>query len=230
MFEERRLRKIIKSHTKPSISFEDFCQRQGISSNEIVTGDGIKAKANNKTITISLSIVAVCLCVIVAIMLVIFLPRKSALRYFSVDMINEYVITDEQFKSNNVPTLINFSKVEQHDSILKAVPKDGSNLILGYSIRKFYYDIRQDSIIYKFNLDLTIRCYKGYLFEGNDNFNNLNKTYGDNCKYDLSVNNDKAYIYVTQGNYEYFITAREYENITPLTKENIELLITDILS
>ncbi len=60
-------------------------------------------------------------------------------------------------------------------------------------------------------------------------FESLKYKFGDTCSYDITDNDAEAYITVKSNGYEYFITVTEFGGITPITKENIELLVQEIL-
>ena len=53
--------------------------------------------------------------------------------------------------------------------------------------------------------------------------------YNIDFNYSIFDYNKSANISLKYGEYEYFITVNEYEGITPINKENIEILIQDIL-
>ena len=234
MFENRKIKKAIKKHRKPNISFDEFCEKNGIQSdsNNNINQGNTKVKVNVFGLSMGIISAFICIVVVITVLLLMLNNKPSPLpeiKYYGVDMVKEEKISYEEFVATDIPTLIDFSNVEQYGIISKVIPNDGEDLVLGYTVTHILYGFMRDEELFAFELMITIRCYKGYLFIGNEYFKDLNYDYTDNCKYDISANQEEAYIAVSSENCEYFIVVNEYEGITPVNKENIELLIQDIL-
>ena len=232
MFEDRKIKKVIKKRTKPEIPFEEFCKQRNIRLDNSVTQGSTKVKVN--VFGLGIGIMAVCVCIFAIIAISIFLPKNKPfplpeIKYYGADMVKENKISYEEFTVTDISTLIDFGKVEQYGAIMLFTPIDGEDLVLGYTFNNILYGFWKGGELYAFEITLTIRCYEGYLFAGNEFFEDFQYTYKESCKFSIAVNNEEAYIFVASDEYEYFITTKEYEGITPINKENIELLIQDIL-
>lgn len=234
MFENSKIKRAIKKHRKPNKSFNEFCEKNGIqsdSNNSIKQGD---TKVKGNVFGLSMGIISACICIVAVIAILLLMPNNKPsqlpeIKYYGVDMVKEDKIGYEEFVATDIPTLIDFSKVEQYGVITMAVPVDGENLVLGYNVNDILYGFWKNEQLYAFRLILTIRCYETYLFSGYDNFNDPMFQYNTECHYSIFDHNMSANISIKNGKYEYFITVKEYEGITPVNKENIELLIQDIL-
>ncbi|MCX4363800.1 MAG: hypothetical protein OSJ74_10545, partial [Clostridia bacterium] len=113
-------------------------------------------------------------------------------------MVKRERINYEELLEAQVPTLINFDKVEQYKSILKITPID-KDLLLGYVVNDAIYGDEN----FSFTLTLIIRLYKGYLFTKYDKFESLKYKFGDTCGYDIADNGAEAYVAVNSNGYEY---------------------------
>lgn len=228
MFEERKLRKIIESRTTPDMTFEKFCERRGIDAEINNGGCLVKVKPKKNTFVIGMSVAAACLCIITGILLAVFLPRKGN-RDIPFDGVNISSINFDKLTENGVPTLLDFSKVEQYTMVVQYTPK-GEDWIVGYTVNGILYGFENDGTFYGYDLTMTIRCYKRFYFLGYKDFENLQYSYGDKCKYGISRNNQEAFITATQGDYEYFIRVNEFGDVAQINKENIDLLVQDIFA
>ena len=219
---DRKLRKLIAEQTKPRITFKEFCEKHGI---ELPANYVAQTNTNEKVNVFALRVTSLCVLGIAAIIAIMFLfIPKNNFKYYYNDMIKKERINYEELLEAEVPTLINFDRVEQYNSISKITPID-KDLLLGYVVSDAIYGDEN----FSFTLTLIIRLYKGYLFTKYDKFESLKYKFGDTCSYDITDNGAEAYITVKRNGYEYFITVTEFGGITPITKENIELLVQEIL-
>ena len=219
---DRKLRKLIAEQTKPRITFKEFCEKHGI---ELPANYVAQTNTNEKVNVFALRVTSLCVLGIAAIIAIMFLfIPKNNFKYYYNDMIKKERINYEELLEAEVPTLINFDRVEQYNSISKITPID-KDLLLGYVVSDAIYGDEN----FSFTLTLIIRLYKGYLFTKYDKFESLKYKFGDTCSYDITDNGAEAYITVKSNGYEYVITVTEFGGITPITKENIELLVQEIL-
>ena len=137
-------------------------------------------------------------------------------------------VTYETFVTWDVPQVLDFTKVEDNGAIYKARAKD-RDLLLGYELQNLLYRFDKNGKQYAFTITQIIRCYKGYLFTKHEKFESLRYKFGDTCGYDIADNGAEAYVAVNSNGYEYFIRLRELGGITPITKENIEIFLQEIL-
>ncbi len=219
---DRKLRKLIAEQTKPRITFKEFCEKHGI---ELPANYVAQTNTNEKVNVFALRVTSLCVLGVAAIIAIMFLfIPKNNFKYYYNDMIKKERINYEELLEAEVPTLINFDRVEQYNSISKITPID-KDLLLGYVVSDAIYGDEN----FSYTLTLIIRLYKGYLFTKYDKFESLKYKFGDTCGYDIADNGAEAYITVKSNGYEYFITVTEFGGITPITKENIELLVQEIL-
>lgn len=232
MFENSKIKRAIKKHRKPNISFEEFCEKNGIQSDNNIEQRNTKVKVN--VFGLSMGVISVCICVFVIIAVSLFVPIDKPvplpeIKYYGSDMVKENRISYEELIAADISTLIDFDKVEEYGAITLAVPLDGEDRVLGYNLNDILYGFWKNEQLFAFRLLLTIRCYEGYLFSGYNDFEVSMLQYNADCHYSVSDYNNSANISIKYGGYEYFITVDEYEGITPINKENIEILIQDIL-
>ena len=219
---DRKLRKLIAEQTKPRITFKEFCEKHGI---ELPANYVAQTNTNEKVNVFALRVTSLCVLGIAAIIAIMFLfIPKNNFQYYYDKMVKKERINYEELLEAEVPTLINFDRVEQYNSISKITPSD-KDLLLGYVVN----DAIHGDESFTFTLNLTIRLYKRYLFYGYEQFESLKYKFGDTCSYDIADNGAEAYIAAERNGYEYFITVTEFGGITPITKENIERLVQEIL-
>lgn len=223
---DRKLRKLIAEQTKPRITFKEFCEKHGI---ELPANYVAQTNTNEKVNVFALRVTSLCVLGIAAIIAImfVFIPKNNFQNYHG-DMILYEPITYETFVSWDVPQILDFSKVEDNGAIYKARAKD-RDLLLGYELQNLLYGFDKNGKQYAFTLTQIIRCYKGYLFTKHENFESLQYKFGDTCGYDIADNGAEAYVAVNSNGYEYFIRLRELGGITPITKENIEIFLQEIL-
>lgn len=232
MFENSKIKRAIKKHRKPNISFEEFCEKNGIQPDNNIEQCNTKVKVN--VFGLSMGVISACICVFVIIATSLFVPTDKPvplpeIKYYGADMVKENRISYEELIAADILTLIDFDKVEEHGVITLVVPLDGEDRVLGYNLNDILYGFWKNEQLFAFRLLLTIRCYEGYLFSGYNDFEVSMLQYTADCYYSVSDYNKSANISIKYGGYEYFITVNEYEGITPINKENIEILIRDIL-
>lgn len=232
MFDNRKIKKAIRKHIKPAKPFRVFCSENGLDKRSEIIQENTKVKV--RAVSALVLCVSILVCIVMLVIIYLLPTDKVApspspqIKFYGAEEVYDTKITIEEIRAFEVPLLLNFSKIEQLGAIYKTMSKDG-DLLLGLQIRDLLYGFMQDEILYAFDMSITIRCYKGYLFTTLSLYENPDYKYDEKCAYNISENGIEAYITVTNQDYEYFITVKEYENITPITRENIDLLISDIL-
>lgn len=156
------------------------------------------------------------------------LPRYSANDVKSTD------ITLEQLNSDNDLFLFDFNCVAQYSYLQEVTPLDGTDLRLGYSLKNILYGFDFNSGFFAYDFDYIVRCYERYDFTGHESFEKINKEiiFNDiSYYYDLKSNgnSNEAYIKFKKGSYEYFLTVREFQGMTEINDENIEVFIENVL-
>lgn len=193
---DRKLRKLIAEQTKPRITFKEFCEKHGI---ELPANYVAQTNTNEKVNVFALRVTSLCVLGIAAIIAIMFLfIPKNNFQYYYDKMVKKERINYEELLEAEVPTLINFDRVEQYNSISKITPID-KDLLLGYVVSDAIYGDEN----FSFTLTLIIRLYKGYLFTKYDKFESLKYKFGDTCSYDITDNGAEAYITVKSNGYEY---------------------------
>ncbi len=151
---DRKLRKLIAEQTKPRITFKEFCEKHGI---ELPANYVAQTNTNEKVNVFALRVTSLCVLGIAAIIAIMFLfIPKNNFKYYYNDMIKKERINYEELLEAEVPTLINFDRVEQYNSISKITPID-KDLLLGYVVSDAIYGDEN----FSFTLTLIIRLYKG---------------------------------------------------------------------
>ena len=133
------------------------------------------------------------------------------------------------------PELPRYSaNVAQYSYLQEVTPLDGTDLRLGYSLKNVLYGFDFNSGFFAYDFDYIVRCYERYDFVGHESFEKLNQeiifndiSYYYNLK--SNVNNNEAYIKFKKGSYEYFLTVREFQDMTEINDENIEVFIKNVL-
>lgn len=223
---EKKLRKIIAEEMKPRIPFAEFCKRVGIELPPDYVPLSEREAAAKKQVR-PLKIISFCVLGVALLMAVVFLCVPHKARFYEIfrhDRIIENSITYEDLVAAEIPLLAGVSK-DNNDSIVKVTAKD-KDLVLGYAVKNILYNVDADAEQYVFSLTMTIRCYKGYLFNNYENFEEMIES-GETHK--MADSGTVAYIATQSGDYEYFITVSQAEESTPITEENLALLVREIL-
>lgn len=158
------------------------------------------------------------------------LPRYSANDVKSTD------ITLEQLNSDNDLFLFDFNCVAQYSYLQEVTPLDGTDLRLGYSLKNILYGFDFNSGFFAYDFDYIVRCYERFDFATFEDFNQeqmTNQLELNNIVYDFylkkSFGSVQAKIKFKKGSYEYFLTVREFQGMTEINDENIEVFIENVL-
>ena len=220
---DRKLRKLIAEQTKPRITFKEFCEKHGI---ELPANYVAQTNTNEKVNVFALRVTSLCVLGVAAIiaLMFVFIPKNN-FQYYHDEMVKKERIKYEELLESEVPTLINFDRVELSSTTILKVTTNNDDIFLGYVLRNIIYGDES----YAFTMTLIIRSYKGYLFAGYDHFDGMLENSTNSVSHKISESQLAAYIAAERNGYEYFITVTEFGGITPITKENIERLVQEIL-
>lgn len=235
MFEDRKIRKAIKEKIKPKLSYDEFCRKYDIKeyTAEINQGD-TKVKANVWTTRIGAIFMCCCLAaVIVALILVNFgHPSSPTIKLYRENLASLEQMSHEDIVDGEVSFLVDFDKVMTYGAGFKVTPKEDDenpDLLLGYYMTDIIYEMGEDDDQMLYRMTLNIRCYEGYLFAGFTAFDDLQHSYGENCKYTVTQDGEQAYVYIKKYGYEYFIFVEGIIDATPITQAGLESLIQTLI-
>ncbi len=156
------------------------------------------------------------------------LPRYSANDVKSTD------ITLEQLNSDNDLFLFDFNCVELYSYLQEITPLDGTDLRLGYFLASVFYGFEKNSELFVYDFDYIVRCYERYDFTDVEIFKDFdhNLTHND-LSYEYKIQqygaDYRALINFKKGKYEYFLIVREFQGMTEINDENIEVFIENVL-
>ena len=161
-------------------------------------------------------------------------PIEPELPRYSANEVKGTDVTLEQLNSDKDLFLFDFNCVAQYSYLQEVTPLDGTDVRLGYFLATVFYGFEVDGTLFVFDFDYIVRCYERYDFVGHESFEKLNQeiifndiSYYYNLK--SNVNNNEAYIKFKKGSYEYFLTVREFQDMTEINDENIEVFIKNVL-
>lgn len=234
MFEDRKIRKAIKEKIKPKLSYDEFCRKYDIKeyTAEINQGD-TKVKANVWTTRIGAIFMCCCLAaLIVALILVNMGPSSPAIKLYRENLVSLNQMTYEDIVDCEVPFFSDLDKVVSYGAGFKVTPIEGDenpDLLLGYFMTDIIYSMSENEDIMLYKMTLNIRCYEGYEFIGLSAFDDLQHSYGENCKYTVTQDGEQAYVYIKKFGYEYFIFVDGIIDATPITQAGLESLIQTLI-
>lgn len=234
MFEDRKIKKAIREKIKPKLSYDEFCRKYDIKeyTAEIKQGD-TKVKANVWTTRIGAIFMCCCLAAVIIALILINIGHSSpVIKLYGASNAKLEQMSHEDIVDCEVPFLVDFDRVTTYGAGFKVTPtEDDENpdLLLGYYMPDIIYDMGEDDDQMLYRMTLNIRCYEGYLFAGFTAFDDLQHSYGENCKYTVTQDGEQAYVYIKKYGYEYFIFVEGIIDATPITQAGLESLIQTLI-
>lgn len=163
-------------------------------------------------------------------------PIEPELPRYSANDVKGTDVTLEQLNSDKDLFLFDFSCVAQYSYLQEVTPLDGTDLRLGYSLKNVLYGFDFNSGFFAYDFDYIVRCYEKFDFSNYEDFTQeqmTNQVEFNNIVYDFylkkSFNDIQAKIKFKKGSYEYFLTVREFQDMTEINDENIEVFIKNVL-
>lgn len=233
MFEDRKIRKAIKEKIKPKLSYDEFCRKYDLKGYpaEVNQGD-TKVKANVWSTRIGAIFMCCCLAaLIVALILVNMGPSSPTIKLYREILARIEQMTHEEIVDGEVSFLVDFDRVMVYGAGFKVTPKEDDenpDLLLGYYMPDIIYDMGEGDNLMLYRITLNIRCYEGYFFMGLTFFDDLDHTYGGNCRYRISQDGTQAFVNIKQSGYDYFLLVEGLAEASPMTQTSLEDILNTL--
>lgn len=235
MFEDRKIKKAIRKKIKPKLSYDEFCRKYDIKgySAEVNQGD-TKVKANVWTTRIGIIFMCCCLAAVIIALILINIGHSTSqpLKLYQSDLASLEKMSHEEIVDGEVSFLVDFDRVMVYGAGFKVTPKEDDenpDLLLGYYMTDIIYDMGEDDDQMLYRITLNIRCYEGYFFMGLTFFDDLDQTYGGNCRYRISQDGTQAFVNIKQSGYDYFLLVEGLAEASPMTQTSLEDILNTLI-
>ena len=162
------------------------------------------------------------------------IPIEPELPRYSANDVKGTDVTLEQLNSDKDLFLFDFNCVARYSYLQEVTPLDGTDLRLGYSLKNVLYGFDFNSGFFAYDFDYIVRCYERYDFVDIEMFTSFDHNLIHNdLSYEYKIQqygaDYRSLIKFKKGSYEYFLTVREFQDMTEINDENIEVFIKNVL-
>lgn len=243
MISDRKLKKLLKEKLKPTKSFEQFCEENNI---KVERKQPKQKKRLFAAILAPVSILLVALCIVLPSVLGKGPTQNNPVNppvtppvepppivyYGDADVGNElttYTAMSERI--GHEP--FNSEYMQEKGQTNTIFPKEISSELLGYMQKGVVFGFFIDEELYAYKFDSIIRLKENYRFNLLNEFEPTQyELVWENITFRYRIADEgtfvRAYLSYKRGSVEYYLIIRDFEGLTEINQQSIEILIKNL--
>lgn len=246
MISDRKLKKLLKEKLKPTKSFEQFCEENNIKV------ERRQPKQKKRLFAAILAPLSVALLVALSIMLPSIFGNGGGptqnnpvtppvtppvepppIVYYGDDDVGNELTTYTAMSESIGHEPFNEENIQEQGVTNKIFPKEITSELLGWLQKDVVFGFFIEEDLYAYQFDSIIRLKDNYLFNQLNKFAQAQFEYiWENKTFRYNISNEgtdtKAYLSYEREGIEYFLIIRDFEGLTAINQQSIEMLIKNL--